>query len=74
MIEEKTFLVTHENGYTGKLYGASEMSIYNKNGVEVFHTSFRNHEIQTEKDLYNELEQFPKFLSLLNKNNLENLK
>ena len=71
---EQIIECTHENGYSGKLYGTSDMSIYNKNGVEVFHTSFRNHEIQTEQDLYNELEQFPKFLSLLNKTNIENLK
>lgn len=70
----KEIRCTHENGYSGKLYGASSMTIYNKNGVKVFHTGFRNKKLQTEEDLYKELENFPTFMALLNKNNLENLK
>lgn len=56
--------IKHPNGYSGKLYGESSMSIF-KDGKEVMHTGFRSEEIQTEEDLYKHLEDMPKFMNLL---------
>ena len=59
-----------ENGYTGKLYGKSSLSIYNSIGREVMHTCFRT--INTLEELKQEVEEFPEFLRVLsNKNDFE---
>lgn len=50
----------HENGYSGKLYGKSSMSIYDQDGKEVLHTGFRN--INTQEELYSHLADMPAFL------------
>ncbi len=52
-----------ENGYTGKLYGKSSLSIYNSIGREVMHTCFRT--INTLEELKQEVEEFPEFLRVL---------
>ena len=52
-----------ENGYTGKLYGKSSLSIYNSIGREVMHTCFRT--INTLEELKQEVEKFPEFLRVL---------
>lgn len=59
----KTIEITHPNGYKGILYGRSSMVICDKNGKEVLHTGFRT--INTEEELREELENFPKFLASL---------
>lgn len=59
-----------ENGYTGKLYGKSSLSIYNSIGREVMHTCFRT--INTLEELKQEVEEFPEFLRVLsNKDDFE---
>lgn len=59
-----------ENGYTGKLYGKSSLSIYNSIGREVMHTCFRK--INTLEELKQEVEEFPEFLRVLsNKDDFE---
>ena len=59
-----------ENGYTGKLYGKSSLSIYNSIGREVMHTCFRT--INTLEELKQEVENFPEFLRVLsNKDDFE---
>lgn len=57
--------VNHPNGFSGKLYGESSMSIFDRDGNEVLHTGFRNADINSEKALYEHLETFPEFLSML---------
>lgn len=64
-IMDKIISVTHPNGFSGKLYGESSMSIFDKDGNEVLHTGFRNADINSEKALYEHLESFPEFLSML---------
>lgn len=56
--------VKHENGYYGKLYGKSSMSIYWGN-KEVFHTGFRT--INTPEELYKELSEMASFMEMLYK-------
>ena len=55
--------VKHENGYSGKLYGKSSMSIF-KDGKEVLHTGTRA--INTETELYEQLSEMPQFMEMLN--------
>lgn len=55
--------VEHPNGYLGVLYGESSMSIYDKDGHEVLHTSSRTP--QTEQDLYQILDGMPELLKAL---------
>ena len=54
--------VKHENGYYGKLYGKSSMSIYWGN-TEVIHTGFRS--INTAYELYELLTELPTFMKNL---------
>lgn len=63
MYTRKVITYESENGYSGKLYGESSMSIYDKNGKEVFHTKYRN--ALTEEDLKEEVDGFPAFMELL---------
>lgn len=60
--------VKHSNGYSGILYGKRSMAIF-YNGEEVLHTGFRN--INTEKELYEELEKMPQFMKMLESLELE---
>ena len=55
---------TSPNGYTGRLYGKSSFSIYDRDGHEVFHTGFRNPNID-EVELKRQVDEFPKFLNML---------
>lgn len=64
-MSNKILFVKHPNGFSGKLYGESSMSIYDKDGKEVLHTGFRNASIDSEKALYEHLESFPEFLEML---------
>ena len=57
--------VEHPNGYSGVLYGKSSMIIYRPDGTECLHTGFRNEDVKTEKDLYEQLEDMPEFEGLL---------
>ena len=52
-------IVKHENGYYGKLYGKSSLSIY-RGDKEVFHTVFRS--INTTYELYELLTEIPTFM------------
>jgi len=52
-----------ENGYTGRMYGKSALSVYDKNGVEVLHTYDRN--IDTLDELKELVEDIPNFLEML---------
>lgn len=54
--------VEHPNGYYGELYGHSSLSIF-KGTKEVFHTGFRS--IETAEELYQVLEEYPKFEEML---------
>ena len=54
--DNNDIIVKHENGYYGKLYGKSSMSIYWTNR-EVFHTGFR--EVNTASELYDLLSDIP---------------
>ena len=58
----KHIQVEHPNGYYGELYGKSSLSIF-KGTREVFHTGFRN--IETAEELYEVLEEYPKFEEML---------
>ena len=58
----KHIQVEHPNGYHGKLYGRSSLSIF-KDKREVFHTGFRS--IETAEELYQVLEEYPKFEEML---------
>ena len=51
--------VKHENGYYGKLYGKSSLTIYWGN-KEVIHTGFRS--INTAYELYELLTELPTFM------------
>lgn len=64
-MSSRIIYVKHPNGFSGKLYGKSSMSIYDINGKEVLHAGFRNASIDSEEALYEHLETFPKFLSML---------
>lgn len=52
-----------ENGYSGRLYGKSSMSIYNPQGKEVLHTSCRTP--QTLEELKDAVDRFPTFFEML---------
>lgn len=54
-----------ENGYSGRLYGKSSMSIYNPQGEEVLHTSCRA--LQTLEELKEAVDTFPTFFVMLRK-------
>jgi len=52
------------NGYTGRMYGKSSLSIYETaSGKEVFHTGFRN--CNSLKEFHKQVDDFPKFLSAI---------
>ena len=54
------------NGYTGRMYGKSSLSIYETaSGKEVFHTGFRK--CNNLKDLRKQVEEFPKFLAAISR-------
>lgn len=61
----REIVVIHPNGYSGKLYGKSSMSIFDKDGKEVLHTGFRNPDMNSAEKLYEHLESFPAFLEVL---------
>lgn len=52
-----------KNGYTGRIYGKSALSVYDENGVEVLHTYDRN--IETLDELKELVEDIPNFLEML---------
>jgi len=54
---------TSENGYSGKLYGESSMSIYNKDGKEVMHTGSRKP--NTLEELKEAVDSFPAFMAMI---------
>ena len=54
---------TSENGYSGKLYGKSSMSIFDKDGKEVMHTGFRTP--NTQEELKEVVDRFPTFIEAL---------
>lgn len=56
--------VTHENGYTGILYGKQSLVVL-KDNEEVMHTGFRNKNLKTSQDLYDFLDKFPRLLEIL---------
>ncbi len=63
---------TSENGYSGKLYGKSSLSIYDRKGREVLHTGSRA--INTVEELKELVDNHPEFARILTegKNNDEN--
>ena len=56
---------THENGYTGILYGESSLAIYDKTGKMKMHTGSRN--INTREELIDLLDNYPSFLEAMDK-------
>lgn len=54
---------TSENGYSGKLYGKSSMSIFDKDGKEVMHTGSRTP--NTLEELKEVVDRFPAFMEML---------
>lgn len=62
---------TSENGYTGRLYGESSLSVFNSDGKEVLHTGKRG--INTYDELKGLIEGFPAFMELLQSNWAENV-
>lgn len=58
--------VKHENGYTAIVYGKSSISVY-KDNEEVLHTGSLIKQFNTEKEVYEYLEQIPKLLEKLEK-------
>lgn len=63
--KEDIISVKHPNGFSGKLYGKSSMSIFDSNGKEIMHTEFRNEDIKTKEDLYKHLEDMPMLMDIL---------
>lgn len=53
---DKVIDYTGENGYRGVMYGKSSMAVYDKNGVEKFHTGSRK--IDTLEELKEFVEEF----------------
>ena len=54
---------TSENGYTGRLYGKSSLSVFDSDGKEVLHTGKRS--INTYAELKKQIEGFPAFMESL---------
>ena len=54
-----------DNGYTGRMYGKSSLSIFNANGKEIFHTGFWKGNTLTE--LQKQVDEFPEFLAIIGK-------
>ena len=42
-------------GYTGVSYGISSYSVYDPEGVEVFHTGFLRHPVRTQEECLKQL-------------------
>lgn len=61
-----------ENGYTGKLYGESSMSIFDADGNEVMHTGSRTP--NTLEELKEVVDGYPAFIEMLKKIPLDDLK
>lgn len=54
------------NGYTGRMYGKSSLSIYEtSSGKEVFHTGFRR--CNNLKELRKQVDEFPKLLDAISR-------
>jgi hypothetical protein len=53
------------NGYTGRMYGKSSLSIFDTNGKEIFHTGFRT--CNNLKDFHKQVDDFPKFLDVISR-------
>ena len=54
------------NGYTGRMYGKSSLSIFETaSGKEVFHTGFRK--CNSLGDLRKQVEEFPKLLDVISR-------
>lgn len=61
---KKEIVYTSTNGFSGRLYGESSLSIFKTDsGKEVLHTGSRN--INTMEELKKEVEEFPAFLKIL---------
>ena len=54
---------TSDNGYTGVMYGKSSFVVYDRDGVEVLHTSLRG--FNSEFELRRQVDGFPEFIKLL---------
>jgi len=52
-----------DNGYTGVMYGKSSFAVYDRDGVEVLHTSLRG--FNSEFELRRQVDGFPEFIKLL---------
>ena len=59
----KIISYTSDNGYTGRLYGKSSFSIYDRSGHEVMHTGSRN--FNTYEELKEHVDGYPKFRAML---------
>jgi len=60
---DKIIDYTGENGYRGVLYGKTSMAVYDRNGVEHFHTGSRG--INTLEELKEFVDGFEEFLERL---------
>jgi len=55
--------IKHPNGYIGILYGKSSYVVLDKDRKEILHTGSRS--INTEKEVYEQLEKIPNLLEIL---------
>lgn len=58
-----TVKYTSDNGYTGVMYGKSSYAVFDKDGIEVMHTGFRN--FNTYDELVEHVEKYPKLMEML---------
>ena len=67
-MSKEEIIVTHKNGYVGKLVGENEMYIYDAEGVEVLKTLFRPAYINSEESLRKFIDKVPLLVEAKNKN------
>ena len=58
-----TVKYTSDNGYTGVMYSKSSYAVFDKDGIEVMHTGFRN--FNTYDELVEHVEKYPKLMEML---------
>ena len=58
-----TIKYTSDNGYTGVMYGKSSYAVFDRDGIEVMHTAFRN--FNTYDELVENVEKYPKLMEML---------
>ena len=72
-MEKRKTIVEYKstNGYSGRLYGESSMSIYDKDGDEVLHTGKRS--INTFDELKKCVDGYPEFEKAMDRIDIDNI-